>query len=150
MAQRIAWLLCGCLALAAGEPGVSSRIAGGTVPGLAVKTEGRVDISGDEALLFRCREASLRIRYDRIHTLEYGQHVSRRYAEGILISPVLLLSKSRKHFVTVGFTDDEGHRQALVFQVGKGDVRAVLAGLEAKTGRRVEYQDEEARHGGKG
>jgi len=38
----------------------------------------------------------------------------------------------------------------MVFQVDKDDVRAVLAALEARTGRRVEYQDEEARKAGRG
>ena len=88
--------------------------------------------------------------YRRIETLEYGQHVSRRYAAAVLISPLLLLSKSRKHFVTIGFVDERGNRQALVLQVNKGDVRSVLAGLEARTGRRIEYQDDEARKSGKG
>jgi hypothetical protein len=62
----------------------------------------------------------------------------------------LLLSKARKHFVTLGYVDAEGKQQVLVFQVGKGDIRSVLAGLEARTGRRVEYQDDEARKAGKG
>ena len=66
----------------------------------------------------------------------------------VLISPVLLLSKSRKHFVTVGYTDNEGRQQALVFRVSKGDIRMVLASLEARTGRRVEYQDDNARKNG--
>jgi hypothetical protein len=59
----------------------------------------------------------------------------------------LLLSKSRKHFVTLGYADSEGQQQALVFQVEKGDIRTVLASLEARTGRRIEYQDDEARKG---
>jgi len=58
-----------------------------------------------------------------------------------------LLAKSRKHYVTVGYTDANGRQQALVFQVDKSDVRALLAGLEAKTGRRVEYTDDDARKG---
>jgi hypothetical protein len=37
-----------------------------------------------------------------------------------------------------------------VFRVDKGDIRSVLASLEARTGRRVEYQDQEARKAGKG
>jgi hypothetical protein len=49
--------------------------------------------------------------------------------------------------VTVGYTDLNGRQQALVFQVDKSDVRALLAELEAKTGRRIEYQDDEARKG---
>jgi len=50
----------------------------------------------------------LRIAYQRINTIEYGQTVSRRYAAAILISPLLLLSKSRRHFVTIGYVDEEG------------------------------------------
>ena len=92
----------------------------------------------------------LRIAYQRINTLEYGQNVSRRYAAAILISPLLLLSKSRKHFLTVGYVDTEGRQQALVFRVEKGDIRSVLAALEARTGRRIEYQDAEARKAAKG
>jgi hypothetical protein len=46
--------------------------------------------------------------------------------------------------------DGQGKQQAMVIQVGKGDIRSVLTGLEARTGRRVEYQDNEARKAGKG
>jgi hypothetical protein len=155
MARRLAFALWASLALA-GDPGASARLIGGTVAGIDGRPEGRIHLTRPDALVFAGKKteagkkAELAIAYDRIQTLEYGQRVSRRYAEGILISPVLLLAKSRKHFVTVGYTDAEGHRQAVVFQVGKGDVRALLAGLEAKTGRRVEYTDEEARKAGKG
>jgi hypothetical protein len=71
-------------------------------------------------------------------------------ALAILISPLLLLSKSRRHYLTVSYLDEDGRRQALVFQVHKEDVRSVLASLSARTGLRVEYQDEEARKTGGG
>jgi len=67
----------------------------------------------------------------------------------VLISPVLLLSKARKHFVTIGYLDGDGRQQALVLRVEKGDIRWVLASLEARTGRRIDYQDDEARKGRK-
>jgi hypothetical protein len=38
----------------------------------------------------------------------------------------------------------------VVLEVGKRDVRQLLVSLEAKSGRRVEYQDDEARKAGKG
>jgi hypothetical protein len=76
--------------------------------------------------------------------------VSRRYAEAVLLSPVFLLSKTRKHYLTVEFTDDRGKQQAMVFLVSKNDVRSLLVILEAKSGRRVEYQDDDARRSGKG
>jgi hypothetical protein len=123
---------------------------GGTLPEFAAKSDARLDLTGADAALLVCRGKPLRINYERIHTIEYGQNVSRRYAAAILISPLLLLSKSRKHFVTLEYTDGDGKQQAVVFRVGKGDIRALLAALEARSGRRVEYQDAEARKAVKG
>jgi hypothetical protein len=109
-----------------------------------------MNLEDEQVLVLRAGKVTLRVPYRRIETLEYGQHVSRRYAAAVLISPMLLLSKSRKHFVTIGFLDERGNRQAVLMQLNKGEVRAALIALEARTGRRIEYQDEEARKSGKG
>jgi len=138
------------LSAAAEEPGIKSEFVGGTVAGVPAKSGARLDLTGKDNLHFRCGKTEVEIPYQKVNALEYGQSVGRRYAAAILISPVLLLSKSRKHFVTIGYVDADGRQQALVFRVGKHDIRSVLAGLEARTGRRVEYQDDEARKAGKG
>jgi hypothetical protein len=138
------------LALTAAEPGIKAQFIGGTLPGVSAKSSARLNLTGADSLVFRSRAAELHIAYQSINTLEYGQNVSRRYAAAILISPILLLSKSRRHYVTLGYVDVEGKQQALVFRIEKGDIRTVLAGLEARTGRRIEYQDAEARKAGKG
>jgi hypothetical protein len=114
------------------------------------KSGARLDLTATDALRFQCGRSELRIDYRRVSTVEYGQNVSRRYAAAILVSPLLLLSKTRRHYVTIGYTDESGNQQALVFRVDKGDIRTVLASLEARTGRRIEYQDDEARKSGKG
>lgn len=137
--------LIGLALLSAAEPGYRAQIVGGTISGAPMKSAGRMDIADSEALVFRCGAKSFSVTYSRIGALEYGQNVSRRYAAAVLISPMLLLSKERKHFVTVGFVDGEGAQQVVVFRVDKNDIRTVLASLEARSGRRVEYQDEEAR-----
>jgi hypothetical protein len=136
--------------LLAADSGTSAQYTGGTIAGLALKSDGRIDTTDEEALLFHAKKATVRIPYSRINTIEYGQRVSRRYAEAILISPLLVLAKKRKHFLTVGYTDEQGRQQVLVFQVNKSGVRAVLVSLEAKTGRKIEFQDEDARKAGKG
>ena len=146
---RISLLLLGGLALTAAEPGVKAQFMGGTLAGVSAKSSARLDLTGAEALAFRSGQTELRIPFQKINTLEYGQTVSRRYAAAVLISPVLLLSKARKHFVTIEYLDSAGRQQALVFRVEKGDIRWVLASLEARTGRRVDYQDDEARKGSK-
>ena len=136
--------------LLAGDSGGRAQYVGGTVAGLPSKSEGDINTTDEDVFLFRWKQASVRIPYGNINTLEYGQRVNRRYAEAILISPLLLLAKKRKHFLTVGYTDEQGHQQAMVFELPKSVVRQMLVSLEAKTGRRVEFQDEEARKAGKG
>ena len=131
--------------LLAGDPGGRAQYIGGTVAALPSKSEGRLNITGEEALLFRTKQASVRIPYTQINTLEYGQRVNRRYVEAVLISPLLLLAKKRKHFLTVGYTDEHGKQQALVFRVDKNSIRPTLAALEARTGQKIQYQDEQAR-----
>jgi hypothetical protein len=136
--------------LPAAQDGVRIQFVGGTLPGIA-KSNAHLDITGRHNLVFRGGKSSdLAIPYDKINMIEYGQNVSRRYAAAVLISPLLLLSKSRKHFVTLEYIDSEGRQQALVFRAEKNDIRGLLAGLEARTGRRVEFQDDEARKSGKG
>jgi hypothetical protein len=152
-----AWALLGFMSgdvlpplLLAGDSGGRAQYVGGTVAGLPSKSEGNINTTDGDDFLFRSKHAFVRIPYSKINTLEYGQRVNRRYAAAILISPVLLLSKKRKHFLTVGYTDEQGRQQAMVFELPKGVVRTILVSLEAKTGHRVEFQDEEARKAGKG
>ena len=136
--------------LQAGGPGDRVQYVGGTVAELPGKSPGKIRITDPEAFFFESRGVEIRVPYSTITNLEYGQRVDRRYLEAIFISPLLLLSKKHTHFLTVGYTDAAGKQQAMVFQVGGGDVRSVLVSLEARTGRKVEYQDEEARKAGKG
>jgi hypothetical protein len=140
------------LAMAAvgAEPGVKTELSAGRFPGIDAKSTARLDYSGADEMVFHCASGDIRVAYRKVNTLEYGQTVSRRYAAAVLLSPLLLLSKARKHFVTLGYVDAEGRQQVVVFRVEKGDIRSVLVGLEARTGRRVEYQDDEARKAGKG
>jgi hypothetical protein len=135
--------------LLAGDPGGRVHYVGETIAALPGKTEGNIQMTDEEALLFRCREATIRIPYSQVTVLEYGQRVSHRYAAGVIF-PILVLSKKRGHFLTIDFTDDHGRQQALIFEVSKGDIRTMLVSLEARTGRKIEYQDEEARRAGKG
>jgi hypothetical protein len=143
-------LLCLAAASAGGQPGERLEYVGGTISEIPQGCSGRGQVSDDEYFVFYSHKASWRVPYERIDLLEYGQKVNRRYLTALLISPLFLLSKKRDHFLTVGYTDDQGHHQAMVFRVDKGDIRTMLVSLEARTGRKVDYQDEDARRAGKG
>ena len=148
--RQFAFIAAMALAATAGGVGGRADYVGGTSPDFERRVSGRIVTTGVETLQFVTKAKAVEIPYDRIHTLEYGQKVDRRYVSAVLISPLFLMAKSRKHFLTLGYNDPEGRAQALIFQVDKSDVRAVLASLEARTGRKVAFQDEEARKAGKG
>ena len=132
--------------------GSGSRVlyVGGTVAGVPEKSSGRIELLKNDSMTLNVRDRSIEVSYQSINTLEYGMRVSRRYVEAVLISPIFLVAKKRSHFLTIGYSDSEGRQQAMVLQVGKDEIRTLLVSLEARTGRRVEYQDEEARKAGKG
>ena len=98
----------------------------------------------------------LSIPYASILDIEYGQKAGRRVgaaaATTILLGPIGLLtlfSKKRKHFLTVGFKDTDGKDQVAVLELGKDIVRVTLPIVEKRSGKKVEYQDEEARKSAK-
>ena len=135
--------------LAAGE-GSEAKYVGGTVDAITHGTDCQITLTDEVFLEVRCRKAEYQLCYDKVNLLEYGQNVNRRVALAVVISPLFLLSKSRRHVLTIGFTDAQTRQQAMVFQVDKKAVRAVLVALEARTGLKITYQDDEARKAGKG
>ena len=136
--------------LQAGDTGSRVQYMGGTVSGVPNKSAARIEVRQDDALKLSLRGNSLTIPYRDVTTIEYGMRTSRRYLEAALISPMFLIGKRKAHFLTIGYTDAEGRQQAVVLEVPKDDIRPLLVSLEARTGRVVEFQDEEARKAGKG
>ena len=143
--------LLACLVLVAGnKAGSRADYVGGTISEIPSGCAGSIQAMDEEYFVFYTKTGKWRVPYDKINLIEYGQKVDRRYIAAVLISPLFLLAKKRQHFLTVGYSDDDHHQQAMVFRVSKGDIRTVLVSLEARTGRKVEYQDDDARKAGKG
>jgi hypothetical protein len=137
-------------AFGAGGSGSRVEYVGGTIAEIPQGCDGSAQTTDDQYFVFYSHKANWRVPYDKINELEYGQKVDRRYLAAILISPLFLLSKKRQHFLTLGYLDEDGRQQVMVFRVDKGDVRSMLVTLEARTGRRIDYQDDEARKAGRG
>ena len=132
------------------ETGGRVEYVGGTLTDFDNRAGGRVLTTSNENLSFKGKSKSFEVSYDKINLLEYGQKVDRRYLAAVLISPLFLMAKKRNHFLTVGFEDEKGKQQAMIFRVRKEDVRSLLVSLEARTGRKIQYQDDDARRAGKG
>lgn len=135
-------------ALLGGIPSDKAVYRGGTLTALPANTEGAVTTTDEHQLIFTYKKGRLAIPYERVNFLEYGQKAGRRLGLGIAISPVLLLSKKRRHYLTINFLDEHDQQQAMVLELGKSIVRTTLASLAARTGKKIEYQDDEARRAG--
>jgi hypothetical protein len=136
--------------LVASQSGSHAEYIGGTRPDIPANNSGDIQVTDQVYFVFISKHTQIRVPYERINLLEYGQKVDRRYIAAVVISPLFLLAKKRQHFLTLGFQDDDGRQQAMVFKVDKNDIRLTLVALEARTGQQVQYQDEEARIAGKG
>jgi hypothetical protein len=134
----------------ASHSGAHAEYVGGTRADIPNNNSGDIQVTDSVYFVFVSKRTQIKIPYQRINLLEYGQKVDRRYLAAVVISPLFMLAKKREHFLTLGFQDDEGLQQALVFRVDKNDIRLTLVALEARTGQEVRYQDDEARMAGKG
>jgi hypothetical protein len=151
--RALAFIAClfTCASIAAaGHAGSRAEYIGGTRLDIPANNSGDIKVTDQVYFIFVSKSTQIKVPYERINLLEYGQKVDRRYIAAVVISPLFLLAKKRKHFLTVGFQDDDGRQQAMVFQVDKNDIRLTLVALEARTGQQVQFQDDEARIAGKG
>ena len=139
-----------CMAISAHGLGGHAEYVGGTITQIPAGCRGIMQAIDEQYFVFYSGKASWRVPYQKINLVEYGEKVDRRYIAAVLISPLFLLAKKRQHFLTVGYSDDDDRQQAMIFKVSKDDIRAMLVSLEARTGRKVEFQDDDARKSGKG
>ena len=132
--------------------GKKAMYVGGTRTDIKEAAEGRLDVSSETEMTFTPDKTKTRhaLAYSQVTELEYGQKAGRRVAVALLVSPIAIFSKKRKHYLTINYKDVEGKDQAIVFELGKDIVRTTLAIVEARTGKKIAYQDDEARKSGKG
>jgi len=116
------------------------------------EVKGHLITSDEKALLFTYgKNQTASIPYANFVDMEYGQKSGRRVgaavATTILLGPIGLLtlfSKKQDHFLTLGYTDEEGKEQVAVFKLNKDMVRTVPPILEARSGKKVECQSKSA------
>lgn len=124
--------------------GGKATYVGGTLA-VAEKMEGKLFVGAGTEALFAYKGGEVRIPYASIESIEYGQKVGRRVGVAIMVNPLFLFSKKRKHYVTVSFADAAGAKQGAVFEVAKDAAGLVVLGLEVRSGKSVIYESDEAR-----
>lgn len=136
--------LCGAPAFGAVR-GDDALYLGGTHSAIPERTEGRLDLSSSEAAVFESKKGRFAIPFKRLTSIEYGQKAGRRVGVALAVSPVALLSKKRKHFLSVAYSDDEGTKHGAVFEISKGRTHSVISTFEQRSGVKVEFESADAK-----
>ena len=82
------------------------------------------------------------IPYSQIKSVLYEQTSKPRYTEAVLISPMFLLAHSKKHYLTIQYTDPNGTGQYAIVHLDKKNAREAVAAVQAETGKEVERAEE--------
>jgi hypothetical protein len=120
-------------ATAAGQKKAAPAVKGALSFDVAKKSVDFVDEKGAPAFS---------IKYDSIKNILYEKTSKPRYAEAILISPLFIFSHSKKHFLTIQYTDAAGTGQFVIVHLDKKNAREAVAIAEAQTGKKVEQVEE--------
>lgn len=130
MCLRCWWIVVFCLLVAGTIPlygwtGVGkATYVGGSIPGLPDSAKGNIGTTDEQFFVFSSNSVEVAIPWEKINLIEYGQRAGRRIGLAIAVSPLFLMSKTRKHFLTLSFRDERDRQQALVFQLEKNHVRS--------------------------
>lgn len=82
---------------AAGRRGATARYLGGTLPTLEAGISGALLTDDPISLAFECRLGTVRVPYERVNLVEYGQQVDRRVLEALLIDHILTTDNSTEN-----------------------------------------------------
>lgn len=135
------WLPLAAASVGSGE----AMYVGGTIAGLPEATIGKLDTNSDKVLVFHSPKGRFEIAYENVTSLEYGQKAGRRVGVAIVISVWALFSQKRKHFLTIGFTDENEKPQGVVLEIPKGTAKSFITIIEVRSRKKVEYESEEAK-----
>lgn len=79
------------------------------------------------------------IPYDKVKKIVYERSAHRRYKAGLLVTPWLLFSKGKKHWLTIEFEDVADQPLGYVYvRLHKGNYRRVLSALSGGVGIEIE------------
>lgn len=108
---------------------------GGTIPGLAEGTPGRLVTTNEHVLVFEHSGGALGIPYLQIRSCRYEARLARRLGVLPTIAVGLLKRLQRRHIIQISYLGPDGVVQAAVFEVSKHDAQPVYAALVARSPR---------------
>jgi hypothetical protein len=132
----------------AGDNGYKVKYDGGSLTETKAGSDLKMYIDSNQVRFVKDKTEIATIPASAITEITYGQDVHRRVGTAVALATVSLgigtltaLSKSKKHYVGITWTDGDKKGGGLAMQCDKNDYRGVLAGLEGITGKRAVDSD---------
>ena len=121
------------------KPAAAGSKKGATIAGIL-----RLDATKKEVQFVdkKGNPAPLSVKYDAIKSLLYEKTSKPRYAAGLLVAWPLLFTKSKKHYLTIQYTDATGAGEFAIIHLDKSNFREAVDRAEAETGKKVERSEE--------
>jgi hypothetical protein len=148
MKKALALLLCvlfPAISVAA-ESGYKVTYDGGSIPAKS-GSDLHISIDSTNVHVFNGKTEVATIPSASITEVSYGLDVHRRVGAAVGVGvftlglgAMMLLSKSKKHFVGLTW-DDNGKKGGFAVQADKNDYRGILAGLEGVSGKKAVDSD---------
>ena len=105
--------------------------------------KGRLVVDGKNiAFQRKSGQAYFSIPTSSVQDVFYSRVSGRRIGAAIAVTPFLLFSKGRKHYMTLTFNDGGEMVGAVEFRLHKGNYRSCLRSVEQATGLTMGYDQE--------
>ncbi len=85
---------------------------------------------------------SVTIPYRKMSNLTYEYTTSRRVAAALLVSPLMLFSKRKSHWVSFDFYDQGHHKDNVTLRIDKSEVQAYKKMVPARCGLDLKVLEE--------
>jgi len=82
--------------------------------------------------------AAFSINYDAIRSMQYERTGQPRYLAAVVISPAFLLTRAKKHYLTIEYNDQSGEAHSVIVRLNKRNARKAVATATAQTSKSVE------------
>jgi len=86
--------------------------------------------------------AAFSINYDAIRSMQYERTGQPRYLAAVVISPAFLLTRAKKHYLTIAYNDQSGEAHSVIVRLNKRNARKAVATATAQTSKSVERIEE--------
>jgi hypothetical protein len=86
--------------------------------------------------------AAFSINYDSIRSMQYERTGQSRYLAALVISPAFLLTRAKKHYLTIEYNDQSGEAHSVIVRLNKRNARKAVATATAQTSKSVEQIEE--------